>query len=57
MRDFTNRSDATLIEWWNEGEGSLSWLTELEDELTRRGFETRKPDGTRRRDIPIPGNK
>lgn len=54
--DFSSRSTGTLIEYWNDGEGSISWLTAVEEELIRRGFKPRDENGTRRQ-IPIPGNK
>lgn len=56
-RPFKDHADATLIRYWNEGDGSISWLTALELELVRRGYSLRKRDGTRRMNIPIPGNK
>ena len=54
--DFSNRSDGCLIEWWNEREGTITWLTAIETELERRGYQPRDEAGTRRT-IPIPGNK
>ena len=45
---FRNEDDSTLIRFWNEREGSISWLTELEHELERRGYEPRDGEGKRR---------
>jgi hypothetical protein len=48
MRDFTRDNDETLVRFWNDGDGSISWSIALEEELKRRGFETRNPhDGLR----------
>ena len=55
-RDFRDRSDATLISYWNEGNGSLSWNIALEETLRVRGYKTRDENGMPR-EIPVPGDK
>jgi len=45
---FRSDDDQTLIGFWNEREGSITWLTELEHELERRGYEPRDTEGKRR---------
>jgi len=55
-RNFKDRSDATLIGFWNEGSGTLSWGIALEEELRTRGFKPRD-ENNQPRNIPIVGNK
>ena len=45
---FRKDTDETLVRYWNEREGSISWLTELEAELERRGYSPRDKEGHRR---------
>lgn len=40
---FSKRDLATLVGYWNENDGSVSWLVALEDELRRRGISPREP--------------
>lgn len=56
-REFKDRSDATLIKFWNEHNGSLSWRIALEEELRHRGYTTRSPKTGTVRGIPTPGDK
>lgn len=51
-----DRSDATIIGFWNDRDGSLTWMIALEEELRHRGYTTRDDKGMKRR-IPIPGDK
>lgn len=45
QRDFTRDSDETLIRYWNDRDGGLSWMLAIEDELTHRGYKTRDAEG------------
>ena len=56
-REFRDRSDATIITYWNQHDGSLSFLIAVEEELRARGYQTREPGTGNVRVIPIPGNK
>lgn len=42
--EFVNHADAQLVAYWNDGDGSLSWLRGVEAELTRRGYTCRTRD-------------
>lgn len=44
MNDFTNKTDAQLVAFWNDGDGALSWVAALEAELQSRGYITRSSD-------------
>jgi hypothetical protein len=47
-RHFAKHTDETLVRYWNEGDGSIAWLSDLEAELTLRGFQPRSAFGKRR---------
>lgn len=42
--EFTSYTDERLVELWNDGEGSISYLQGLEAELGRRAYEPRSSD-------------
>jgi len=43
--DFSSHGDSFLCDYWNDQDGGLAWMLDLEAELERRGFETRDDDG------------
>ena len=50
-RDFGRDPHELLVRFWNEDDGGISWIFELEAELRRYGYTTRKKDGTRNCDL------
>lgn len=55
-RRLRDRSDATVIGYWNDRDGSISFMIAVEDELRARGYSTRD-ENSAPRTIPIPGNR
>jgi len=41
---FEAYNDEQLVNFWNRGDGSISWLNRLEEELKLRGYEVRSTD-------------
>lgn len=43
---YSQRTTASLVADWNDSDGSLSYLVNIEEELKRRGYTTRSTDPT-----------